>query len=69
VFFLDDHHVFEAKRPALVCGNTAAMLEKTRFAKHFKVMGDRSVHFGPFFESDGIGGSGDEHTDIGGGCC
>lgn len=48
VFTLDEHHVFELGRPERVCGNTAAMLQATRFAKHFEVHGDRSVHFGPF---------------------
>ena len=47
-FMLDDHHVFERDRPMLVCGNTAAMLEATRFAPHFRVSGDRSTHFGLF---------------------
>ena len=47
-FQLDDHHLFEKDRPMLVCGNTAAMLEETRFKKHFKVEGDRSKHFGLF---------------------
>ncbi len=32
----------------LVCGNTAAMLEETRYAKHFTILGDRSTHYGPF---------------------
>ncbi len=47
-FELDDHHRFETGRPVLVCGNTAAMLEKTRYARHFRVVGDRSVHYGAF---------------------
>jgi SAM-dependent methyltransferase len=47
-FELDDHHRFIAGKPALVCGNTASMLQETRFAEHFKVTGDRSVHYGPF---------------------
>jgi len=47
-FTLDDHHVFIAHKAMLVCGNTAAMLQNTRYARHFKVMGDRSIHFGPF---------------------
>ena len=47
-FVLDDHHTFEAGRPTLVCGNTAAMLQETRFAPFFDVTGDRSVHFGLF---------------------
>ena len=47
-FVLDDHHTFEAGRPMLVCGNTAAMLEATRYAPHFRVLGDTSQHFGLF---------------------
>ena len=47
-FELDDHHRFEAGKPMLVCGNTAAMLEETRYAPHFEVVGDRSKHFGIF---------------------
>ena len=45
---LDDHHVLRAGMPMRVCGNTAAMLQDTRFRRHFRVVGDRSVHFGPF---------------------
>lgn len=48
VFALDDHHLFLTGKPMLVCGNTAAMLEETRYARHFKIMGDRSVHYGLF---------------------
>jgi SAM-dependent methyltransferase len=48
VFTLDDHHVFELNRPERVCGNTAAMLRDTRFADHFEVIGDASVHYGVF---------------------
>lgn len=47
-FVLDDHHVFEAGRPMLVCGNTADMLSGSRFAAHFDVHGDKSRHFGLF---------------------
>lgn len=47
-FPLDDHHTFIAGKPMLVCGNTAAMVNETRFGEHFKVVGDCSVHFGPF---------------------
>lgn len=47
-FVLDNRHTFRAGHPVLVCGNTAAMLEETRFAKHFTVVGDRSTHFGSF---------------------
>ncbi len=47
-FTLDDHHVFETGRPLPVCGNTAAMLSRTRYARHFKIAGDTRVHYGLF---------------------
>lgn len=47
-FVLDDHHRFEHGRPLPICGNTADMLAQTRYAKHFRVEGDRSKHFGLF---------------------
>jgi arsenite methyltransferase len=47
-FVLDDHHEFFTGKPMLVCGNTATMVEETRFASHFQVTGDRSVHHGLF---------------------
>lgn len=47
-FMLDDHHVFETGRPQPVCGNTAAMLGRTRYAPHFKIVGDTRVHYGLF---------------------
>ncbi len=47
-FTLDDHHTFRTGKPMTVCGNTASMLEETRFARHFEITGDRSTHFGPF---------------------
>ena len=47
-FDLDDHHRFFTNKPALVCGNTASMLQETRYRSHFTIQGDRSVHYGPF---------------------
>lgn len=47
-FDLDNHHAFVAGKPMPVCGNTAAMVGETRFAPHFRVIGDRSRHFGTF---------------------
>ncbi len=66
-FELDDHHTFVTGKPMLVCGNTAAMVEETRYGKHFAVIGDRTIHYGPFdcspaFEKKMDGGSG-------GACC
>jgi len=67
-FDLDDHHRLISGKPMLVCGNTASMLSETRFSDHFKVTGDRSVHYGPFDcapaheKHEGEG-------DVGGACC
>jgi ubiquinone/menaquinone biosynthesis C-methylase UbiE len=47
-FALDDHHLFETHRPMRVCSNTAAMLQDTRFAPHFDIIGDLNTHFGEF---------------------
>ncbi len=47
-FVLDDHHEFVAHKPLLVCGNTASMLMNTRYGKHFKIVGDKTRHFGLF---------------------
>lgn len=47
-FTLDDHHRFEKNKPHPVCSNTAQMLSQTRYAKHFRVEGDLSTHFGLF---------------------
>ncbi len=64
-FVLDDHHTFPKGKPALVCGNTASMLEETRFADHFEIIGDHSVHFGAFDCS----GDDDAESSATGGCC
>ena len=63
-FDLDDHHHFEKGRAVPVCGNTASMLQNTRYAAHFTVIGDRSVHYGPF---DCSGTNGGENGS--GSCC
>jgi len=47
-FDLDDHHRFFTGQPMLVCGNTASMLSNTRFGNAFKVIGDRTAHYGAF---------------------
>lgn len=47
-FILDDHHVFALDKPMTVCGNTASMLMNTRYGKHFKIIGNKSRHFGLF---------------------
>ena len=47
-FALDDHHLFKTGQPMLVCGNTADMISATRYARHFRIAGDKSVHYGLF---------------------
>jgi len=47
-FELDTQHKFPLGKPVLVCGNSASMLEETRFSKHFTIIGDREVHHGTF---------------------
>ena len=47
-FTFDDHHHFRTGMPHLVCSNTAAMLASTRYARHFKIVGDTSTHYGLF---------------------
>jgi len=52
-FKLDEDRTFESGRPVAVCGNTASMLEKTRYGKFFKVSGDRKHHYGRFYCGQG----------------
>jgi hypothetical protein len=66
-FDLDDHHRFYTGKPMLVCGNTALMLEKTRFARAFRVTGDRTVHYGAFDCS--AGGCAQDECASQGSCC
>lgn len=65
-FVLDDHHRFIAGKPMLVCGNTAAMVGETRFCRHFRVHGSRTVHFGRFDCSPPGAGA---EIDAASGCC
>jgi len=68
-FVLDDHHVFKTGQPMLVCGNTAQMVGETRYAPHFRIVGDRSVHHGLFdcapVSSSAVGAP----SPTGGACC
>jgi len=52
-FVLDKHHAIETGKVFPVCGNTYRMLRESRFASHFKFIGDFSRHFGLF---EGCGG-------------
>ena len=60
-FDLDENHRFITGKPMLICGNTASMISNTRYSKAFKVIGNRSVHYGIF------GGCGEEVET--GSCC
>lgn len=53
-FSLDKHHHIDTGRVFPVCGNTWRMLKESRFAAHFKFIGDFSRHYGLF---PGCGGS------------
>ena len=66
-FLLDDHHVFETGRPVPVCGNTAAMVSETRYGQHFRLVGDRSVHYGAFDCAPATATANDDASP--GGCC
>jgi SAM-dependent methyltransferase len=68
-FSLDDHHTFPTGKPALVCGNTADMLVATRYATHFGVTGDKSVHHGLFDCGPGAGASPANPPSSAGLCC
>ena len=69
-FALDDHHLFLTGKPMLVCGNTASMLQNTRFSAHFRVIGDRAVHYGPFdCAPASVKAEGGEGHRSGGACC
>ena len=68
-FMLDDHHLFYTGKPMLVCGNTASMIEETRFGKYFSVIGDRSTHFGPFDCKPAASPAQEMAANAGGSCC
>jgi len=68
-FELDDHHRFITGKYMPVCGNTASMLHDTRFRPHFQIIGDRSIHFGPFSCEPGGGGQNTGEDTSSGACC
>ncbi|MBF0620473.1 MAG: methyltransferase domain-containing protein [Magnetococcales bacterium] len=80
-FDLDSGTRFLSGKPQLVCGNTAAMLQKSRYSPHFTVMGDTQTHFGPFDcgcngaansvspNSDNDKGNEEINSSSSGGCC
>ena len=67
-FDFDDHHRFFTGKPMLVCGNTASMVQDTRYASHFTVQGDRRIHLGMFDCGSGSAKSVAD-AECGGSCC
>jgi len=71
-YMLDKHHLIEAGKMFLVCGNTYRMLKESRLAPHFDFYGNMNTHFGIF---EGCGSSLPYDTDeaspaeTSGGCC
>ncbi|MBI3534138.1 MAG: methyltransferase domain-containing protein [Deltaproteobacteria bacterium] len=63
-FTLDDHHLFKTGQPLLVCKNTASMLSATRYAPHFKIIGEVNQHLGLF-----DCGSSEASGNFSGACC
>lgn len=45
---LDFDYNFKKGEATKICGNTAKILEKSRFAPHFDIIGDQSKHYGLF---------------------
>jgi SAM-dependent methyltransferase len=64
-FVLDDHHRFETGKPLRVCGNTYDMLQGSRYAEHFELVGNKRVHFG-LFDCAPIASTGPSNS---GSCC
>ncbi|OGQ96283.1 MAG: methyltransferase type 11 [Deltaproteobacteria bacterium RIFOXYD12_FULL_57_12] len=67
-FDLDDHHRFITGKPMLVCGNTASMLQETRYAPHFTTNGNRATHFG-VFDCAPATAKAEANDGYGGACC
>jgi len=64
-FDFDISQRFVTGKPVPVCGNTAAMLSETRYRDAFKILGDRSKHYGKF----GGGGDGSGNVETAAGAC
>lgn len=68
-FTLDDHHLFVKNKPMLVCGNTAMILTETRYRRHFKILGNTTVHYGSFNCVPAAQNLGSEEFHSSGSCC
>lgn len=67
-FVLDDHHKFYTNKPMLVCGNTADMISKTVYGKHFEVVGKKDMHLG-LFDCGPVPVGGASEPKANGACC
>lgn len=67
-FLLDDHHLFEKGKAVPVCGNTASMLQNTRYSDYFKIIGDSKNHYGLFDCAPAASGSSFDAAEVGS-CC
>lgn len=70
-FALDNHHHIHKGRVFPVCGNTFRILQQSRFAPHFKFIGDDAVHYG-IFPGCGVAspfGDASNGADTSGSCC
>ena len=67
---LDQDYVFPAGSRVAVSGNTAKILQQSRFAPHFDIFGDFSRHFGEFSTRiPSLSFSGQAPARSSGGCC
>jgi SAM-dependent methyltransferase len=52
-FHFDAENHFETGRARAIGGNTSRILEASRLASHFRILGNRGRHFGPFGGAEG----------------
>jgi len=68
VFELDESNVFYKDKLERICGNTAMMLDKSRFKGYFQIAGDFGEHFGAFVDRSSAGRD-NEAGRLQWGCC
>lgn len=49
-FELDNRHIFYRNKPERICGNTALILQESRFREYFEVVGSFEEHSGAFID-------------------
>ncbi len=69
-FVLDTENVFSTGVEVLISGNTAQLIQKSRFNEHFEIIGDNGVHLGAFSDaSPAPDFAGPSEPASGSGCC